>query len=156
MNEVEVKIVNDGDNLNPSYETANSSGVDLRAWIPYEDINPNRFIVILPGERRLVKTGLHVAIPEGYEIQVRPRSGLAYKQGVTVLNAPGTIDSDYRGDIGVILINHSNSPFTVTNGERIAQAVLCPVCKIKWDICINKDELSSTNRGEGGFGHTGK
>lgn len=140
-----VKIVNKSDNALPQYETGGSAGLDVRSA---EDG------VLEPGEFKLVKTGLFVEIPYGYEIQVRPRSGMALKYGVTVLNSPGTIDSDYRGEIGVILINHGKLPFAIIKGERIAQLVLCPVEKVQW---LATDTLgTSTKRGEKGFGSTGK
>lgn len=132
----------------PQYETSASAGLDVRAVL--ED--GTTFTVIAIGERKLIKTGLFVAIPEGYEIQVRPRSGLAYKNGVTVLNSPGTIDADYRGEIGVILINHGTNHFVVNNGDRIGQLVMNKVERIKWR---KVDELSTTDRGIGGFGSTG-
>lgn len=140
-----VKIVNKSDNALPQYETGGSVGLDVRSA---EDG------VLNPGEFKLVKTGLSVEIPYGYEIQVRPRSGIALKYGVTVLNSPGTIDSDYRGEIGVILINHNTLPYAIIKGERIAQLVLCPVEKVQW---LATDTLgTSTKRGEKGFGSTGK
>jgi len=128
----------------PEYETQGSAGIDLVATTN---------VTLRPGERSIIPTGLKVAIPEGFEIQVRPRSGLAYKHGITVLNAPGTIDADYRGEIGVILYNTSNDTYQVTAGDRVAQAVLCPVFQINWVLV---DELPDTPRGEGGFGSTGK
>ena len=131
----------------PEYATPGSSGVDLRAY--FEDRISD---CIEPGERKLIPTGIRVAIPEGYEIQIRPRSGLALRYGITVLNTPGTIDSSYRGPVGVILFNSSQEPFEVKHGDRIAQAVLCPVLKIEWELV---NELPETQRGEGGFGSTG-
>jgi len=140
-----VKVVNKSDNALPQYETGGSAGLDVRS---------NEDGVLEPGEFKLVKTGLFVEIPTGYEIQVRPRSGIALKYGVTVLNSPGTIDSDYRGEIGVILINHNTLPYAIIKGERIAQLVLCPVEKVQW---LATDTLgTSTKRGEKGFGSTGK
>ena len=130
----------------PKYETVGSSGLDLIANIDKE-------IILKPNERTLVPTGLSVAIPENYEIQVRPRSGLAAKNGISVLNTPGTIDSDYRGEIKVILINLSKDVFSVKNKERIAQMVVCPVKQV---VIEEIEELSETNRGVGGFGSTGK
>lgn len=129
----------------PSYETAGSAGADLRAHIS----SP---VTITPGERKLITTGLYPEIPAGYEIQVRPRSGLSVKKGVTVLNTPGTVDSDYRGEICVNIINLSGEPFVVNDGDRIAQAVVAPVVRALFE---ETDELSSTERGEGGFGSTG-
>ena len=131
----------------PAYETAGSAGMDVRAAVP--DREP---MVLAPGQRAMVPTGLSVAIPEGYEIQVRPRSGLAAKHGLTCLNTPGTIDSDYRGEIKVILINLGAEPFTIQRGERIAQLVLAPVTRLAW---AQVEQLDETARGAGGFGSTG-
>lgn len=130
----------------PTYATKDSSGADLRAAID----SP---IILKPLERRIILTGLKMALPEGYEAQVRPRSGLAAKYGITVLNSPGTIDTDYRGEIGVILVNLSNTSFKIQPGERIAQLVVAKFEQIDW---LPMDELSNTKRGEGGFGSTGK
>lgn len=132
----------------PSYETAGSAGMDVRAAVP-----DNEPVVLAPGARAMVPTGLSVAIPEGYEIQVRPRSGLAAKHGLTCLNTPGTIDSDYRGEIKVILINLGSEAFTIQRGERIAQLVLAPVTRLGWQ---EVGELGETARGAGGFGSTGR
>ena len=132
----------------PAYETAGSAGMDVRAAVP--DHEP---MVLAPGQRAMVPTGLSVAIPEGYEIQVRPRSGLAAKHGLTCLNTPGTIDSDYRGEIKVILINLGAEPFTIQRGERIAQLVLAPVTRLAWS---HVETLGETARGAGGFGSTGR
>ena len=129
----------------PSYASDLAAGADVRACIKEE-------IIILPGESALIPTGIKVAIPEGYEIQVRPRSGLALKNKITVLNTPGTIDADYRGVIGVILINHGHEPFRVTRGMRIAQIVVAPVFQASF---IQEPSLTATVRGDGGFGHTG-
>jgi len=129
----------------PHYETEASAGMDLRA----NNENP---IVLKPLERTIVKTGLFIELPIGFEAQVRPRSGLAAKKGITVLNAPGTIDADYRGEIGVILVNLSNEDFTIENGERIAQLIVAKHERAQWEETI---ELSKTTRGEGGFGSTG-
>jgi dUTP pyrophosphatase len=131
--------------LTPKYETPGSSGMDIAAYID-RDININS------GDRALVPTGFSLSIPKGYEIQIRPRSGLAAKKGITVLNTPGTIDSDYRGEIKVVLINLSKKKFTVKNGERIAQIVVCPIEQVNVE---EVRELSETNRGTGGFGSTG-
>lgn len=131
----------------PAYETANSAGVDLRAAVA-----ENAPITLLTGERTLIPTGLAMEIPEGYEAQIRPRSGLAIKNGVTALNSPGTIDADYRGEVQVILINHGAEPFTVERGMRIAQMVIAPVTQVTF---TTTEELSSTERGAGGFGSTG-
>ncbi|CAG5087165.1 dUTP diphosphatase [Parvicella tangerina] len=141
-----VQIVNNSKHPTPHYATDQSAGMDLRA-------NIDEPITLKPLERRLIPTGLHIALPDGFEAQVRPRSGLAYKKGLTVLNAPGTIDADYRGDIGVILINLSSEDFIVEDGERIAQLVVAPYTKVAWNEVA---ELDETARGEGGFGSTGK
>ncbi len=131
----------------PSYATPDSAGMDLRAAVP--DDAP---ITLAPMQRALIPTGLQMAIPTGYEVQIRPRSGLAYKHGVTVLNSPGTIDADYRGEIGVLLVNLSNEPFTVTRGERIAQMVVAAHATARVELVA---ELGDTGRGAGGFGSTG-
>ena len=140
---MQVRIINDSENMLPAYETPQSAGMDVRC---------TESIVMNPGERVLVKTGLYVEIPAGFEIQVRPRSGLALKQGVTVLNTPGTIDADYRGEIGVILINHSSTVVEFAKGERIAQLVLARVERIEWELT---NSLSGSKRGQHGFGSTG-
>lgn len=140
-----VKIVNKSTHQLPNYETITSAGMDIRA-------NIDAPIVLKPLERTIIKTGLFIELPIGSEAQVRPRSGLAAKKGITVLNAPGTIDADYRGEIGVILINLSNEDFTIENGERIAQLVIAKHEHISWE---EVDILSETKRGEGGFGSTG-
>lgn len=137
------------DNALPEYSTPYSSGVDLRADIKEE----GGYTILEPGDRELIRTGLYMAIPEGMEGQIRPRSGLALKYGVTVLNAPGTIDSDYRGEIKVILINHGKGPVTIHHGDRIAQLVFAKVERIEG--FVERDFLPETSRGEGGFGHTG-
>jgi dUTP pyrophosphatase len=141
-----IKIVNKSDNPLPKYETALSAGMDLRAFIS-EDI------ILKPLERKLIPTGLFIELPEGYEAQIRPRSGLAFKHGITVLNTPGTIDADYRGEIKVILVNLSNENFTIKNGERICQMIISKHETVK---LVQVDILSDTERGAGGFGHTGK
>jgi dUTP pyrophosphatase len=140
-----IKIINKSQHELPNYETLASAGMDVRANIA----DP---IILQPLERAIVKTGLFIELPVGIEAQVRPRSGLAAKNGVTVLNAPGTIDADYRGEIGVILVNLSNEAFTIQNGERIAQLVIAKHERAKWELV---SELSTTERGEGGFGSTG-
>ena len=140
-----IRVINKGPHSLPHFETPSSAGMDLRAFI-HEDI------VLQPGARALIPTGLHIALPVGYEAQIRPRSGLAYKHGVTVLNSPGTIDADYRGDVGVLLINHGDQPFTITNGMRIAQMVVAQYASFDWEIA---EDLDSTSRGSGGFGSTG-
>lgn len=132
----------------PVYETAGAAGMDLRA-----NFSDRAAVEIAPGTRALIETGLSIDIPQGFEAQVRPRSGLALKHGITVANAPGTIDSDYRGPVGVILINLGNQEFTVSHGDRIAQIVFAPVMQVAWDI---EHPLSDTYRGKGGFGSTGK
>jgi dUTP pyrophosphatase len=140
-----IKIINKSSHPMPHYETEASAGMDLRA----NNENP---ILLKPLERTIVKTGLFIELPIGFEAQVRPRSGLAAKKGITVLNAPGTIDADYRGEIGVILVNLSNENFTIENGERIAQLIVAKHERAQWEETI---ELSETTRGEGGFGSTG-
>lgn len=142
-----IKVFNESPNQLPQYETSGAAGLDVKA---------NEDVTIKPGERALIKTGLYVEIPEGYEIQVRPRSGLAIKYGISVCNTPGTIDHDYRGNIGVILINHGSTDFEVKIGDRIAQLVLNRVERIDWSTVLSKDELSKTDRGAGGFGSTNK
>ena len=140
-----IKIINRSQHDLPSYETIASAGMDLRANLP-------EAIVLKPLERVIVKTGLFIELPIGYEAQVRPRSGLAAKKGITVLNSPGTIDADYRGEIGDILVNLSNEAFIIENGERIAQLVIAKHERAEW---ITVETLSETSRGEGGFGSTG-
>lgn len=142
---IKVKIVNKGRQMLPAYATAQSAGMDLRANIDEE-------VTLQPLERKIIKTGLHIALPEGYEAQVRPRSGLALKHGISVLNSPGTIDADYRGEIGVLLVNLSSEPFTIEPGERIAQMV---IAKHEQAELIEVEQLDETERGEGGYGHTG-
>ena len=142
---MDIKIINKSNHELPNYETIASAGMDLRASLSEPRI-------LKPLERSIVGTGLFIELPIGYEAQVRPRSGLAAKKGITVLNAPGTIDADYRGEIGVILVNLSNEDFIINNGERIAQIVIAKHERAEW---INVDELSKTSRGEGGFGSTG-
>ena len=132
----------------PAYQTTHAAGLDLLAAVP--EAAP---LVLLPGKHAMVPTGLTIALPDGYEAQVRPRSGLAAKHGVTVLNAPGTVDADYRGEINVILINHGTEPFTIRRGERIAQMVIAPVVQAE---LVPVTRLSSTERGSGGFGSTGR
>ncbi|AOW08673.1 dUTP diphosphatase [Flavobacterium gilvum] len=140
-----INIINKSQHALPNYETIASAGMDLRANL----VEP---ITLLPLERTIVKTGLFIELPIGYEAQVRPRSGLAAKNGITVLNAPGTIDADYRGEIGVILVNLSNTPFVVENGERIAQLIIAKHERAEWN---EVHELTETSRGAGGFGSTG-
>ncbi len=143
---MKVKIVNRSNNPLPFYSTFHSAGMDLRA-------NLDEPITLNPLERKLVPTGLFIELPEGYEAQVRPRSGLAINKGITVLNSPGTIDADYRGEIKIILINLSNEPFVINHGERIAQMIVASYEKVDWEAA---EELEESVRGEGGFGHTGK
>lgn len=140
-----IKIINKSNHELPNYETVASAGMDLRANIP-------ETVTLQPLERAIIKTGLFIELPIGYEAQVRPRSGLAAKKGITVLNAPGTVDADYRGEIGVILVNLSNSTYVIENGERIAQLVIARHERAEWQ---EVDLLSDTSRGAGGFGSTG-
>ena len=140
-----INIINKSGHALPNYETIASAGMDLRA-------NITESITLKPLERAIIKTGLFIALPIGYEAQVRPRSGLAAKNGITVLNAPGTIDADYRGEIGVILVNLSNDDFVIQNGERIAQMIIAKHERAEW---LEVQELTETSRGEGGFGSTG-
>ena len=142
---VKIEVINKGRQPLPAYATAQSAGMDLRANIPES-------ITLQPLERRLIPTGLHIALPEGYEAQVRPRSGRALKHGITVLNSPGTIDSDYRGELMVLLINLSQDPFTVNDGERIAQLV---IARHEQAVLTAVEVLDETERGTGGYGHTG-
>ena len=142
---MQIKIINKSSHDLPHYETIASAGMDLRA-------NLTEFRILKPLERTIVGTGLFIELPVGIEAQVRPRSGLAAKKGITVLNAPGTIDADYRGEIGVILVNLSNEEFTINNGERIAQLVIAKHERAEWE---EVEKLSETSRGEGGFGSTG-
>ena len=142
---VKIKIVNRGRQQLPAYATELSAGMDWRA-------NIDESITLNPMERRIIPTGLYIALPPGYEAQVRPRSGLAFKHGITVLNSPGTIDADYRGEIGVLLVNLSNEPFVITEGERIAQMVIARHEQGQFE---EVDQLDQTERGEGGYGHTG-
>ena len=142
---MKIKVVNKGHQPLPQYATPQSAGMDLRA-------NLEEPITLKPLERRLIPTGLHIALPAGYEAQVRPRSGLALKKGITVLNSPGTIDADYRGEIGVLLINLSQDDFIVNDGERIAQMI---IARHEQGEFVEVDVLDETERGEGGYGHTG-
>lgn len=143
---MQIKIINRSHHALPKYETSLSAGMDIRAYLPDGPVTLN------PMERTLVKTGLFMELPAGYEAQVRPRSGLALKKGITVLNSPGTIDADYRGEICVILINLSNEPFVINDGERIAQMVVARHEQAQW---LPVEVLDETERGAGGFGHTG-
>lgn len=143
---LQVKIINKSDNPLPKYATSASAGVDLYA-------NNETPVVLDSLERKLIPTGLFIELPDGFEAQVRPRSGLAYKHGISLVNTPGTIDADYRGEIGVILVNLSKEPFTINKGERIAQMVIAKHEQVDW---IPVEKLGETDRGAGGFGHTGK
>ena len=143
---IQLPIINESPYDLPTYATVSSAGLDLKAVL-------DASITLAPLERKIIGTGLKIALPEGYEAQARPRSGLAAKHGITVLNAPGTIDADYRGEIGVILVNLSNDAFTIQPGERIAQLVVAQYSQVSWQPTINLEE---TDRGEGGFGSTGK
>ncbi|CAM4126490.1 deoxyuridine 5'-triphosphate nucleotidohydrolase [Pedobacter westerhofensis] len=143
---MKINIINKSGLALPQYETAHAAGMDMRAFTPEE-------IVIKPLQRILVPTGLHIELPVGYEAQIRPRSGLAYKHGISIVNSPGTIDADYRGEIKVLLVNLSDTDFVVNNGDRIAQMVIAKHETISWETV---EELSDTARGEGGYGHTGK
>lgn len=143
---MKIKVINRSRNALPRYATPLSAGLDLRASLSAP-------VTLRPMERRLVPTGLYIELPEGYEAQIRPRSGLAIKSGITLLNTPGTIDADYRGEIGVIMINLSDRDFTINDGDRIAQMVVSRFEQVEWQ---SVEELTATERGEGGFGHTGK
>lgn len=142
---VQIKVVNKGKQPLPKYQTSQSAGMDLRA-------NIDAPILIKPLDRKLIPTGLHIALPEGYEAQIRPRSGLVIKNGITIINTPGTIDPDYTGDVGVILVNISNEDFVVQPGDRIAQMVINKFEQAEFEVV---EKLDETERGEGGFGHTG-
>ncbi len=141
-----IKIINNSTHPLPQYETAHAAGMDMRAFIESE-------ITIKPLQRVLVPTGLHIELPVGYEAQIRPRSGLAYKHGISIVNSPGTIDADYRGEIKVLLVNLSDTDFIVNDGDRIAQMVIAKHETVSWTTV---EELTDTARGEGGYGHTGK
>ena len=142
---IDIAIINKSDNPLPHYQTLQSAGMDICAYVS----SP---VEIQPGERQLISTGLFMALPHQYEAQIRPRSGLALKYGITVLNAPGTIDSDYRGEIKVLLINHGTTPYVVNSGDRIAQMIIAQHQRTTWKLTENLDE---TERGTGGYGHTG-
>ena len=145
MTKIQVKIVNKSPNALPAYSTEQSAGMDLRAWLTAP-------VTLQPLERKLIPTGISIALPQGYECQLRPRSGMALKRGLTLLNTPGTIDADYRGEVGVLLINLSAEPFVINDGERIAQMV---IARHETAEFIEVDVLDETERGEGGYGHTG-
>jgi len=138
-------VINKSNNPLPKYQTEQSAGVDLCAFLSSD-------LVLKPNDRKLIGTGLHIALPEGYEAQIRPRSGLAFKHGITIINSPGTIDADYRGELKIALINHSNVDFVIKNGDRIAQMVISKYEQISFTL---NDSLDETERGEGGYGHTG-
>lgn len=146
LKSMQIRIVNRSSNELPAYSTAHSAGMDIRASLEAD-------VLLMPMERGLIPTGLYIELPEGYEAQIRPRSGLALNKGISVLNSPGTIDADYRGEIGIILVNLSNEPFVVKNGDRICQMVIARHEKAEWEVT---NELQNTERGAGGFGHTGK
>lgn len=145
MERIEVKIINRSHHPMPEYATTESAGMDVRAFLKTP-------VTLQPLERALIPTGLHIQLPAGYECQIRPRSGLALKRGITILNSPGTIDADYRGEIGVIVINLSNEAFVINDGERICQMVITNYTHVEWKAV---EELDETKRGDGGFGHTG-
>lgn len=145
MKTIKVKVINHSNNELPQYATPMSAGMDLRAFT-------DEPITIMPGERKLIHSGINIQLPEGYELQVRPRSGLALKHGITLTNAPGAVDADYRGDVGAIVHNLGTEPFVVNNGDRICQIVAKEYVKIEWE---ETDSLDSTERGEGGFNSTG-
>jgi dUTP pyrophosphatase len=146
MSNVQINIINHSGNPLPEYATSGSAGMDVRAFLTDS-------VILQPLERKLIPTGLYIELPENYEVQIRPRSGLAVKQGLTCLNTPGTIDSDYRGEIKVLLINFSNEPQEIKNGDRIAQMVVAATTHA---VLIEVNEINQTERGDGGFGHTGK
>ena len=143
---MKIQVHYSGKHALPQFETTQSAGMDLRA-------NIEAPVVLQPGDRALIPTGIKIALPDGYEAQIRPRSGLAYKHGITVLNSPGTIDADYRGDVGVLLINHGREAFTVEDGMRVAQMVVAQYSQFEWE---SVEDLDETARGAGGFGSTGK
>ena len=143
---MKIKVHCSGKHALPQFETTQSAGMDLRA-------NIDALVVLQPGDRALIPTGIKMSLPDGYEAQIRPRSGLAYKHGITVLNSPGTIDADYRGDVGVLLINHGREAFTVEDGMRVAQMVVAQYSQFEWE---SVEDLDETARGAGGFGSTGK
>ena len=142
---IPIKIVSDTENISlPRYMTEHAAGMDIFAAVETDEI-------ILPGQRKMIPTGIAIALPVGYEAEIRPRSGIAVKNGVTLVNSPGTIDADYRGEIGIIMINHGEKPFVIRRGDRIAQMIVHRVCRAAWIECQNLDQ---TTRGNGGFGHT--
>ena len=145
MDHIQVKIINKSDNQLPAYETHSSAGMDVRACLKEP-------IVLQPMQRALVPTGLFIQLPQGYECQIRPRSGLALRSGISIVNTPGTVDADYRGEIGVIVINLSDTPFTINNGERICQMVITRYTHVTWE---QVERIDTTARGDGAFGHSG-
>lgn len=145
MQHIKVKIINRSGHELPAYETFSSAGMDVRASLKEP-------VTLMPMQRALIPTGLYMQLPHGYECQIRPRSGLALKKGITLVNSPGTVDADYRGEIGVILINLGQEPFTVNDGERICQMVIKEYTRVEWE---EVDRIDETERGDGGFGHTG-
>lgn len=145
MERIKVKIINCSGHELPAYETPSSAGMDIHACL-------DEPVVLKPLQRALIPTGLRIQLPQGHECQIRPRSGLALKHGISIVNTPGTVDADYRGEIGVVLINLSDEPFTVNDGERIAQMVITEYTHVDWEVA---HELDETKRGDGGFGHTG-
>ena len=146
MKQLKVRIINRSGNPLPAYSTPESAGMDVHAWLP------DGPVTLMPGHRALIGTGLYMELPAGYECQVRPRSGLALRHGISIVNSPGTVDADYRGEVGVILINLGQEPFTVTSGERICQIVIKEYVPVQWD---EVSSLDPSERGDGGFGHTG-
>ena len=145
MQNLSIQIVNKSNNPLPKYQTGQSAGLDLHAWL-------DEPVELKPGERTMIKTGLYLSLPAGYEAQIRPRSGLAFKQGITVINSPGTIDADYRGEIGIVLINHGQDSFTIQSGDRIAQMIIAKHEQALWN---EVDSLDETARGTGGYGSSG-
>jgi dUTP pyrophosphatase len=145
MERIKVKIINRSGHQLPAYETPSSAGMDVRACL-------EKPVTLQPLERALIPTGLRVQLPQGHEMQIRPRSGLALKHGISLVNSPGTVDADYRGEIGILVINLSNEPFVINDGERICQMVITNYTHVEWDPV---EEIDSTVRGDGGFGHTG-
>lgn len=146
MEKLEVKIINRSHHPLPSYETPEAAGMDVRAYLP------DGPVTLKPGERRLIGTGLYMQLPSGYECQIRPRSGLALRHGISIVNSPGTVDADYRGEIGIILINLGQEDFTVEDGDRVCQMVITNYTHVKWELA---DRLDRTKREDGSFGHTG-
>lgn len=145
MERIKVKIINDSGHELPAYETFSAAGMDVRAKL-------DQPVTLAPLQRALIPTGLRIQLPHGYECQVRPRSGLALRHGISLVNTPGTVDADYRGEIGIIVINLSSEPYTITDGERIAQLVVKEYVRVEWEPT---DHIDETRRGDGGFGHTG-